>query len=266
MFSMKNLILLFLTMGTFTILSTAQTNRVILCDSYDDNGVPTGVNKNWDISKNGSYVYILFTQDKPITSKLLLYVDKKNTSGNYAAFDTQDFTYDPKTDRKKFAVYDYKFTESGDYKISVVSAGDNKELASTLTNIGYMKDEKEKVKSTDSKDTYYYENSTMTFGESVDDKAVVKGEATSFKLINGKRDIFVKLEQDADLDVTQIIMDVYGGTDYKEKIYSQTFDIASKTWNWVKMPVNFTKAGKYVVDLYTQDDVFINSGYVEITR
>ncbi|MBK9328672.1 MAG: hypothetical protein IPM95_04990 [Sphingobacteriales bacterium] len=263
---MRNLILLLLTMGSFTIHSAAQTNRVILCDSYDDNGVPTGVNKNWDISKNGSYVYILYTQDKPITNKLLLYVDKKTAAGSYAAFDTQDFTYDPKTDRKKFAVYDYKFTESGDYKISVVSTGDNKELASSLTNIAFMKDEKVKEKSTDANDTYYYENSTMIFGDSVDAKAVVKGEAGTFKLINGKRDIVVKLSQDEDLNVTQIIMDVYGGTDYKEKIYSKTFDIASKTWNWVKMPVNFTKTGKYVIDLYTQDDVFINSGYVEITR
>lgn len=265
---MKNLILLLLTMGSFTILSTAQTNRVVLCDSYDDNGVPTGINKNWDISKKGSYVYILYTQDRPITSSLLLYVDKKNSSGSYVAFDTQDFTYDPKTDRKKFAVYDYKFTESGDYKISVVSTGDNKELASTLTNIGYMKDEKEKEKekSSGEYDTYYYENSKLIFGESADDKGVVKGEATTFKLINGKRDLIVKVEQDEDLNVTQIIMDVYGGTDYKDKIYSQTFDIASKTWNWVKMPVNLTKAGKYVIDLYTQDDVFINSGYIEITK
>lgn len=236
-----------------------------MCESYDDNGVPKGINKNWDISKNGSYVYVLYTQDKIITSSLLLYVDKKNAKGEFVAYDTKDFPYNPKTDKKKFAVYDLLFTEEGDYKLSVINGADSKELANTTTNIAFMKSEKSKSND-DEIDTYYYEYSTIVFGESIDENAVVKGEAEKFKLINGKRDLYLKLEQDDALKLKEISMDVYGGESYKDKIYTETFSIPSKDWNWVKLPIKFTAPGKYVVDLYSDTDVYINSGYIEITK
>jgi hypothetical protein len=53
------------------------------------------------IKKTGSYVYVIYSQDAIIKDKLMLYVDKKNDNGSYIAFDTQDFSYDPKTEKKK---------------------------------------------------------------------------------------------------------------------------------------------------------------------
>jgi hypothetical protein len=264
---MKNLIFIFIALFAFTAHAGAQTtNRVVLCESYDTNGAPTGINKNWDISKNGSYVYVLYSQESFIPNGLLLYIDKKNDKGEFVAYDTKDFPYNPKTDKQKFAVYDCLFSEIGDYKLNVIDAVSKKVLASTTTNIALMKEEKSGTTTTDETDTYYYENSFIVFGESIDDNAVVSGEATTFKLIGGKRDLYLKLEQDDDLKLTELVMDVYGGEDYKELSYTETFNIPSKDWNWVKLPVKFTKTGKYVVDLYTQDDVYVNSGYIEITQ
>ena len=73
-------------------------------------------------------------------------------------------------------MFDYKFTESGDYRISVMGKGDDA-LALTYTNIGYMKesgDSKTEAKDGET-DTYYYEDSKITFGESVNDKAEMIG-------------------------------------------------------------------------------------------
>ncbi|HMV14441.1 MAG TPA: hypothetical protein PKK18_06080 [Chitinophagales bacterium] len=270
---MKNLTLLLLSLVLFTSVCIAQSNKVVLCESYDKTtGEASGINKNWDVdSKTGSYVYIVYSQATNIKDKLMLYVDKKSTSGSYTAFDTQDFTFDPKVDKKKWAMFDYKFTESGDYRISVMGSGDEP-LASTYTNIGYMKENpSDKDKSTDNEDgdeydTYYYENSTITFGDEVDNDANVKGEATEFKLINGKRDIMLKLEQDDDLKCKEVEVSVYYGDKYDEEVSRETYSVESMTWNWLKFKISVKKVGKYVVDIYNDKDVFINSGYFEVIK
>jgi hypothetical protein len=257
----------FLWMFLFCLLAKAQGEKVVLCDSYDDYGIPTGVHTNWDIDTAGGYVYVLYSQDYDIRQKLSLYVDRKKEDGTYAAFDTRYFSFDA-TNTKKFAVYDFKFTKAGDFKISVM--GNGKALATTYCNVAVTEtsanylNKKKAQKNGDAVDTYYFEKSKITFGDAIDDKAVVTGEATVFYLRNGKRDIMAKLQQDNDLKVTQVLVEVYGGTDYKEKIASQLYDIPSKTWNWMKVPLSFNKPGKYVVDMYNEDDVFINSGYLEI--
>ena len=59
-------------------------------------------------------------------------------------------------------------------------------------------------------------------------------------------------------------VDIYTGEDFKEKVSSIDYDIDDITWNWISVPIKFYKKGKYVVDFYTQDDVFINSGYFTV--
>ena len=36
------------------------------------------------------------------------------------------------------------------------------------------------------------------------------------------------------------------------------------TWGWFKVEQLFLAKGKYVVDIYSEDDIFMNSGYIEI--
>lgn len=266
---MKNLTLLLFTFFSFSFAALAQNGKVVMCEDYSKtDGTPTGINKNWDIEKEkGSYVYIIYSQDAIIKDKLMLYVDKKNDNGSYIAFDTQEFTYDPKIDRKKWAMFDYKFTESGDYRISVMGKGDDA-LALTYTNIGYMKesgDSKTEAKDGET-DTYYYEDSKITFGESVNDKAEMIGEASEFKLKSGKREIICLLQQDKALKCKEIVVSVYYGDNYTEKVSEEKYSIGGLDWDWVKVPVNVTKVGKYVVDIYNENDTFVNSGYFEIKK
>ena len=269
---MKNFTLLLATFLSLAFNALAQGEKVVLCESYDKTtGTPTGINKNWDIEKEkGSYVYVVYSQDKIIKDKLSLYVDKKNSSGSFIAFDTQSFDYNPSTDKKNWAMYDYKFTEEGDYRISVMGKGDDA-LAVAYTNIGYMKDDGTD-KSTDiidvkddGTDTYYYEDSKITFGESAEE-GEMKGEATEFKLINGKRDFVCMISQDKDFKVKEVKVSVYTGESYKELVSEETFTVGGLDWNWIKIPISVKKTGKYVVDIYNEKDTFMNSGYIEIIR
>lgn len=270
------IILLAILATTFNVLaqSSSSNKKVVLCEDYDKNsGEPTGINRNWDIRADGSYVYVIYSQDKSIKEDLMLYLDKKNSSGSYEAFGTYYFNNDFKENPKKWAMYDLKFTESGDYKISVMGKSQTP-LATTYTNIDYMKGEEDNVanlkksgkttnNSDEEVDTYYYENSEIVFGESIND-GVLTGEATTFKLNGKSKEITAKVYQDDDLKLKQVIVSVYTGTDYKEKVSEYTYDVDDPTWNWVSVPIKFYKKGKYVVDMYTQDDVFINSAYFEV--
>ena len=248
--------------------------KVVLCGSYDETGIPSDINSSWDLDPSGGFVYILYSQEKLIDRNLTLSVKKKNSSGSYITFDSKNISYDPAKTKKNWVVYDYKFTDEGDFKVSFSASNSNTELASTLCNFKFSisdANEKNKQKINDIKngenvDTYYFKDSKITLGDSVNTNAVVYGEATQFNLINGKRDVVVKLQQDNALNITDAKVEVYGGTDYKEKFSTDKFSIPSKTWNWIKVPVSFNKPGKYVVDIYNEDNVFINSAYLEIKR
>ncbi|MFN8295826.1 MAG: hypothetical protein U0T69_06490 [Chitinophagales bacterium] len=266
---MKHLIYLLLAFFSLSMSTFAQNGKVVLCEDYNKTtGIPTGINKNWDVEKEkGSYVYIIYSQDNIIKEKLSLYVDKKNEKGSYIAFDTQDFDYNPTTDKKKWAMYDYKFTESGDYRISVMGKADDA-LAIVYTNIGYMKDsgnDKDNSSDDDASDTYYYEDSKVTFGESAEN-GELKGEATEFRLINGKRDFVCMISQDKALKVKEIKVSIYSGDSYKDLVSEETYTVGGLDWDWIKVPISVTKPGKYVVDVYNEKDTFINSGYFEIKR
>ncbi len=270
---MKNLFLFAIAFLSISFSVNAQNGKVTLCETYDKvTGAPSGIHQNWDIKADGGYVYIVYSQDKKITESLRLYVDKKTKSGTYVAYATEYFNNDTKTDAKKWAMYDFKFTEEGDYKISIMGNGSDA-LAIAYTNIGFMEGEENNVankqkaggySSDDDDPSDYYMDSKITLGQSVNADGVVSGAATEFKLINGKCDIQAKLEQTEDLNLTAVKVYVYGGKDYTESISSLTYTVASKDWNWIHVPINTTKRGKYVVDMYTDDDVYIQTAYFEV--
>ena len=272
---MKKFISILFAILLFTISSYAQSssgNKAELCEDYDKiTGVPSGVAKSWDVSSdgNGSNVYLIYTQNKIIKEELSLYIDKKNASGSFIAYGTYYFDNDIKNGAKKWAMYVINFKEEGDYRISVI--GKNAEaLAVTYTNIKFKEEDasvanKKKLvqKSGDVPDTYYYEDSKVEFGESIKD-GELSGTGTVFNLYDSSKEITAKISQDNDLKLTQVIVSIYTGDDYKEKVSELTYDVGDVTWNWISVPLKFYKKGKYVVDVYSQDDVFINSAYFEV--
>ena len=58
----------------------------------------------------------------------------------------------------------------------------------------------------------------------------------------------------------------YYGDKYDEEVSRETYSVESMTWNWLKFKISVKKVGKYVVDIYNDKDVFINSGYFEVIK
>lgn len=267
---MKKLSLLIISTICLFFVAIAQNGKVVLCEDYNKTtGAPIGIATNWDInSKTGSYVYIIYQQDKTIKESINLYVDKKNESGTYKPFETisiEESSYK----NKDWFMYDLLFKEKGDYKIAVMGKS-NYPLATLYTNIAYkadnITDKKKDDVIDDAQDTYYYEFSDITFGNNIDADGNVKDATEEFKLKNGKADFYCVVMQDDALKSKSIIVSIYYGDDYKEKVSEETFSVDNLDWNWVKLPISVSKVGKYVVDIYNEYDTFINSGYFEVVR
>ncbi|HUH73823.1 MAG TPA: hypothetical protein VLZ75_05390 [Chitinophagales bacterium] len=111
-------------------------------------------------------------------------------------------------------------------------------------------------------DTYYYENSTIEFGEGVDIKNFKPIHPNSeFLLLKDSVKVFVILKLDKPLQTSSIIVDIY---DEDEDPYD-TFELdIEENWDFTSFSINFDKKGHYYLDIYTADDIFINSEELDI--
>lgn len=244
----------------------ANAQKIVTCESYNENtGVPSGIYSTWDIPADGGYVYILYSQSKSITGTLDLYIDEYY-NGKYIPYETLKFEVDGKS---KWALYDYKFTEPGKYRIIALKAGN--ELASTEVTIQYIDgvssedaytdddyDEEDEV------DTWYYEGTEIVFGTGVDqnNNFAILGQSDEFTIPREKGYVNVALilNSDKQIKTNLVYVDIYLDEDLIETLELEVepnWDIAYSTYK-------FTKRGSYSIEMYNADDIFINSGSVEI--
>lgn len=255
---MKKSLLLFLTLS-FGFLALAQ-NTVVLCSSYNDNGVTAGIFEQWEIEPTGGYIYVVYNQEKQIKDPLQIQVDKLNEStGNYVAYFTGDMIIQV---GKNWAMYDLGFTEIGKYAIKVMK--EKKELATTKAEIFLIKDEGDVYNTSDSSaiDTYYYENSEIVFATSEDSKGMPVGENTEFALGNSDSiTLRIFLTNDKKFGTDKLYIDVYDDEDNLVDAYTIKID---PDWDQVRFDEWFTKRGEYIIDIFNGDDIYISSGEVTI--
>jgi len=113
--------------------------------------------------------------------------------------------------------------------------------------------------------TDYYKNSEVIFCEDVVDGSPVNA-SSSFTIGEDGGYVQVQVDNGKPMKTTQLIVDVYkksSSGDYDKKIETKTYDIKA-TWDAPYFKYTFYKAGKYKLEIYNEDDVYINSGYVTI--
>lgn len=111
-------------------------------------------------------------------------------------------------------------------------------------------------------DTYYYENSTVEISEGVDMKTYTAVKPnTTFKLKDGNAKVTVILKLDKPFQTKKVVVDIY---DENDELYD-TFEVdAKEDWDFISFNVDFDTEGQYFLDLYTADDIFINSAEVQV--
>ena len=229
----------------FTFTVQAQ-KKVVLAESFDESdGTPSGVYDSWDIKSDGGYVYIVYLNDgKKITKPLSLWVDKKDENGDYY-FQVVDENENVLADT--YAKVNYiegvKPTKNDDTEVSDEKEGDD--------------DDEDEI------DTYYYEDSKVEFAYKVSSTGIAENPQEEFLFIRGGNKIQILFDNGKEIKTSSVTFSIYGGKDYSEEI--ETFDVdVDPTWGWFKVEQLFLAKGKYVVDIYSEDDIFMNSGYIEI--
>lgn len=113
-------------------------------------------------------------------------------------------------------------------------------------------------------DTYYYEYSEILFALTVDQNGNLDGENTTFKLgSSGKIDLTVFVSNDGEFATNGLYIEVY---DEEESLVEDYGIDIQPEWDWVKFVHTFNKPGTYYFDIYNDEDTFVNSAQVTITR
>lgn len=251
----KHALAMLILFGAFLTRINAQS--IVLCESYDDQGNPTGVYSSWDIKEGGGYIYLVYNQSSPLqdgTWYLYLDYDWDNV-GTYQAYET--FPITPERGKRWF-MYDYKFTDVGKYKAAVMYNGEQQ--AVTYFEINYEDGAAPATTTTDKEvDTYYYEDSKITFCTSVDAEGYPVGATNTFSMNGtGTVDATIYLENNGKpFKTTKMFVDIYKeGT---EEVWSTYSIDVQPDWDYVKFVQTFNRAGTYYVDMFNADDTFINT-------
>ncbi|MBW8049613.1 MAG: caspase family protein [Cytophagales bacterium] len=248
----------------------AFSQKVYFCSNYTEEGEPIGKSNTWTIKPTGGYVYILYNNgsDNIITSKLSLSINKLSGT-KYDQYDTRSITLESK---KNWALYDYQFTEAGEYRITFLDANE-KELDRDYVTIklseGSQADFQYEYADTNDQSevvsTDYYVSSALTFCEGVDKKGKCFKPAKKWNLGKNGCSVFCKVDNKAPLKTSQLIVDVFKkeGTDYSKFVDTKYIDIEPDK-NSVFFKYTFDESGEYKFNVYNKGEAWINTEYVTI--
>lgn len=263
---MKRVHLNIIALSLLMILSISgfAQKRVYFCEDYTATGEPKGQSSRWSITPSAGNVYILYQNDNIniTTSKIYFFIDFL-TEGEYKEFDTKSVTPDK---YKSYVLYDYKFTKAGDYRV-IVYDGAMSKLTTEYVTIT-MKDA-DKVNNADNIDntkvgTVYYMDATVTFCTDVDSKGNADTPSSVFNISPDKGSyVYVLLNNGKALKTTELIVDIWKGDDYKDFVETKKVTVEDYS-NFAYFKYTFYKEGKYKFSIFTKDETFIQTGYVEI--
>lgn len=244
----------------------AQNGTVQFSEKYDsETGENSGHYTSWDIQPTGGFIYIVYSQDIAIREPLVLEVEyKEYADDDFTQLEVHNFLNDV-TSKKKYAMYDLEFNKAGTFKV-IVKTKNGKFLAQATTKINVVDDSKS---SNEELTSDYYENSVIKFGTSAGENATIYGEATEFKYKSGKTPVVISITNGKVFKCEEIKLSVYKKTKINGKEDTKLVQTIPVTgigadWDWVYATIDFTERGDYIIDVWNENDVFINTGYVTI--
>lgn len=235
-------------------------NNLLLCTEIDHDGKCLNTYDNWSIQKTGNFIYLLYQSDNPIDDTLYVNIQKtfSRKDSNYYYY---DYYYLVPDAAKKWASNKYTFTAPGNYRISVYNRKTEQLLGTLITTINYAEDE---YAGYNFADTWYFSESKIAFCEAVINGKLI-GEEKAFKQKAEGNTITLYLEQNGQkaLKTDHLYLKIYAPDECNRLVASFESSI-ERSWYWTFVKIYLKNKGKYLVEVYTQDDVYINSGVVEI--
>lgn len=262
--------LLFIGLLTFSSQALS-AQRIYPCADVSSSGEPSDVGYEWTITPDGGFVYILFKNNRTIYDDVVYFFIDIMNDGKYEEFDTKSIKPERGND---YAVLDFKFTKAGEYKVQVINAEYetvateyltiNMKGSSTSGGRNNNNNNNNNVKI----DADYYANSEIIACEDVEDN-VALGVGTNFRLSKNEGTVIFQVKNGKPIESVGLVVKIYkrgrGSADYDEYVTTKNFEIKT-TWDKPYFSYQFEDIGEYKLAIYNEEDVWINNGYVTITR
>ncbi|MDB5226510.1 MAG: hypothetical protein JWN78_703 [Bacteroidota bacterium] len=234
-------------------------NKLQLCTEYDANGDPKTTFPAWKIRKTSNFMYVLYKSDTPIEDSLYIFLEKTYSRKDTAYYEYDHYYLVPDAS-KKFAANKYIFSKPGNYRISVFDRHTEKLLQTYTTFIEFADDEYKDPYYTD---TWYYNQAEIYFCDSiVDDKLVGRSDVFSYQPGGNKIMLYIAQQNKNPLKTQHLIVKIFSrGTN--QLIKTNSYNIGNK-WFWTYLPMTIENKGKYTVEMYNEDDLFVSKADVEI--
>jgi hypothetical protein len=257
--NLTNYIILLLIL--FSVTVSAQ--QVYFVESYTEDGTPIGAANEWEIKPWGSFLYILLdTEDDTLRGNILyLFVDKKE-DGEFQPFDSKTINIHY---NQKWVVYNYKFTQTGEYDVYFITA-DQQRFAGERVKIKF---EESFTNPSRNVGRSYYDNCKIIFCRKVLVGGKPLGITNSIGLSNNSGQIYVLLNNYRALNTSKILVDIWRkknrAYEYDEFVESKKFRI-NPDWPDTFFKYNFTEVGDYKITVYDENEGLIKSGYFTVTK
>jgi|GEM_PF-2662868 len=296
---MKNITLVLL-LFFFSISVSAQ--KIYFCKGYSDTGEPKGVSDNWTFDNKATEVYFLYNNGKTtfdFASVFFLVENKSNGTSDKVEFkvaqnrnwDAMKYTFKEAgqyivsalgNENKLLAIAEIKV---GEIKTKEVV---KEEIKKTETEVKDVKKEKEvvqvevkkeepkeiiaekkagQVDIKEVKDVLYYDELKVTFCEQMKGGEIINPK-NDFKMSELGAYVEVVLQNTKPMNTDIINVDIWkkddGGT-YNEYAGDKQIKLNKKN-KQVNFHYSFFKPGEYKISFFNNDNVWMTTGYVSISR
>ncbi len=247
---MKAFFFIFIYLYFLTFSLSAQ--KLFLTAKYDQNGVadPNFTSNKWKIDAiEGSFLYVLFEQEKEITDpKLYLFIDKKVVSQKNNKPEASFEEYDNKkiyiNKKRSWAAIQYTFLQAGTYKISMANA-DKKIIISKEITINYK--------------------SKLLFSNHLDKQKYPISHQKIFTLNKAKQGvyIFIKDELSFNSESLKVVIEKQNQDGTYQKYIEETFFI-DKELRFSFFEQQFDLKGTYRISVFKDDQTILSVGFLKV--
>ncbi len=241
-------------------LSASAENKLLLCTSYNQDGEYSGIFPTWNIAQTGSYMHIFYESDVPITDTLSVIIfkifDRRDT--NYYEYDRY---YLLPGQSQKWAANKYTFAHPGYYRFLVFDHKKDLLLQTHTTLIEYDKS----AYDNNYIDSWYYLNSRLVLCDSVVKGTIFGASNTFFYNPDGNKTIlYIEQADKRALKTDHLFSKIYKLEGDKKTWVKSNSYYTDISWFWTYIPVYLNGKGLYSIELYNEQDVYINSVTLEI--
>jgi len=239
-------------LGFYFLTSSLSAQELFLTAKYDENGVaePSFTSDEWKIDAiEGSFLYVLFRQEKEITDpKLYLFIDKKIVIKKDEKLKERFEEYDNKkiyiNKKRNWAVLQYTFLQAGVYKISIADA-DKKIIISKEVTISYK--------------------SKILFSDDLNEQKYPISHQKTFKLEKAKQGIyiFIKDEIPFNSQSLKVVIEKQNKDGNYQKYTEETFFI-DKELRFSFFDQTFELKGTYRISVFKEKEIVLAVGFLKV--